>query len=121
MNEIKIKRIVNLLIVLQFVIFMQIFVSKSNAADEFSLTPSQKHFTSIVRGLPGIISVTWDSPISMWMKVSSRAVGSPASVDRAQKLAKTMADRGKSALRQPLCVHIYQTKSKELAKSCVFF
>ncbi|NIP38103.1 MAG: hypothetical protein GWO07_03690 [Candidatus Dadabacteria bacterium] len=121
MNEIKMKRNLTVLIAVQFIFCLHILADKAGAADEYSLTPAQKHFTSILRGLPGILSVSWESPVSLWIRTSSRAVGSPPNTEKAQNLAKTLAERGKTALRQPLCVHIYQKKSKELAKSCVFF
>lgn len=121
MNEIKIKQNLTVLIIVQFIFCFHILADKAGAADEFSLTASQKHFTSILRGLPGIMSVSWESPVSLWIRTSSQAVGSPPNIKKAQNLAKTLAERGKTAMRQPLCVHIYQTKSKELAKSCVFF
>ena len=121
MNEVKMKPYISVLVIVQLIFMLQLFVDKARAADEYSLTPAQKHFTSILRGLPGILSVTWETPISLWIKTSSRAVGSPPSIKKAQSLAKTLAERGKTALRQPLCVHIYQKRNKELAKSCVFF
>ena len=121
MKEVNIKTNTSFLVIVQLIFLLYAFADKANAADEYSLTPAQKHFTSILRGLPGILSVTWETPISLWIKTSSRAVGSPPNAVKAQSLAKTLAERGKTALRQPLCVHIYQIRNKELAKSCVFF
>jgi hypothetical protein len=112
---------ISVLVIVQLIFLLYVFAGKASAADEFSLTPAQKHFTSILRGLPGILSVNWETPISLWIRTSSRAVGSPPNIEKAQNLAKTLAERGKTALRQPLCVHIYQKRNKELAKSCVFF
>jgi len=112
---------INVLVIVHLIFLLYVFVDRVDAADEFSLTPAQKHFTSILRGLPGILSVNWETPISLWIKTSSRAVGSPPNIKIAQSLAKTLAERGKTALRQPLCVHIYQIRNNELAKSCVFF
>lgn len=117
----KIKSKLTVILLVQLVFSSFILAGKASAADEFSLTPAQKHFTSILRGLPGILSVNWESPVSLWIRTSSRAVGSPPNIEKANNLARTLAERAKTALRQPLCVHIYQTKSKELAKSCVFF
>jgi len=97
------------------------YPSTSHGAGEYSLTPAQKHFTSILRGLPGILNITWESPVSLWIKTSSKAIGSPPNKQKAEELSKILAERGRTALRQPLCVHIYQIKGKELAKSCVFF
>lgn len=104
-------------------IFIILSYSSANSysADDYSLTPAQKHFTSIISGLPGIVSVSWESPVSLWIKVSSRAVGSPPDPKKASDLARTLSDRGMTALRQPLCIHIYQNKKNELAKSCVYF
>jgi hypothetical protein len=87
---------------------------------EYSQTASQKHFTSIIMSLPGVISADWDSPISLWVKTSSKAVGSPPNPQKAKQLADILADRGRTALRQPFCVHIYQKKESELASSCVY-
>ena len=41
----------------------------------FPPTASQKHFTAIVNGLPGVVRAEWRSPVSLWVKVSSKAVG----------------------------------------------
>lgn len=120
MNTIKNKNWFTLLLVIVFLV-LSYKSGESYSADEYSLTPAQKHFTSILRSLPGITSVTWESPVSLWIKVSSRAVGSPPDPKRANDLARTLSDRGMTALRQPLCVHIYQNRSSELAKSCVYF
>ena len=87
---------------------------------EYDLTPPQKHFTAIIKSLPGVLSAEWDSPISLWVKASSKAVGSPANPQVAKQLADILAERGRTALRQPFCVHIYQKKDNELARSCVF-
>jgi hypothetical protein len=87
---------------------------------EYAKTASQKHFTSIIMSLPGVISADWDSPISLWVKTSSKAVGSPPNPQKAKQLADILADRGRTALRQPFCVHIYQKKESELASSCVY-
>ncbi len=92
----------------------------SSFSTEYGQTASQKHFTSIIMSLPGVISADWDSPISLWVKTSSKAVGSPADPQKAKQLADILADRGRTALRQPFCVHIYQKKESELASSCVY-
>ncbi len=87
---------------------------------EYELTPSQKHFTAIVKGLPGVTSAQWKSPISLWVQASSKAVGSPPNAKKAKQLADILADRGRTALRQPFCVHIYQGAANDLARSCVY-
>lgn len=87
---------------------------------EYGQTASQKHFTSIIMSLPGVMSAEWDSPISLWVKTSSKAVGSPPNPQVAKQLADILAERGRTALRQPFCVHIYQNKENELASSCVY-
>ena len=87
---------------------------------EYDLTASQKHFTAIIKSLPGVLSADWDSPISLWVKTSSKAVGSPPNPQVAKQLADILAERGRTAMRQPFCVHIYQKKDNELARSCVF-
>jgi hypothetical protein len=96
------------------------FYGLSSFGMEYSQTASQKHFTSIIMSLPGVISADWDSPISLWVKTSSKAVGSPPNPQKAKQLADILADRGRTALRQPFCVHIYQKKESELASSCVY-
>ena len=80
----------------------------------YPLTASQNHFTHIITQLKTFRSVEWESPISMWVQIPSSQSG------RAAELADTIEDRGRSALFQPFCVHIYATKGKELAKSCVY-
>lgn len=101
-------------------IFAAGFSTLSSFGMEYSQTASQKHFTSIIMSLPGVLSAEWDSPISLWVKTSSKAVGSPPSPQKAKQLADILADRGRTALRQPFCVHIYQNKESELASSCVY-
>ena len=101
-------------------IFATAFSTLSSFGKEYSQTASQKHFTSIIMSLPGVISAEWDSPISLWVKTSSKAVGSPPNPQKAKQLADILADRGRTALRQPFCVHIYQKKESELASSCVY-
>jgi len=120
MNKNRNKNLVTLLLAIIFLVMSYKSV-KSYSADEYSLTPAQIHFTSILKSLPGVTSVTWESPISLWIRVSSSAVGSPPDPAKASELARTLSDRGMTALRQPLCVHIYQNKNTELAKSCVYF
>ena len=96
------------------------FLFLDSYALEYDLTPSQKHFTAIIKSLPGVLSAEWDSPISLWVKASSKAVGSPTNPQVAKQLADILAERGRTALRQPFCVHIYQKKDNELARSCVY-
>jgi hypothetical protein len=101
-------------------IFATGFSTQRSFGTEYSQTASQKHFTSIIMSLPGVISAKWDSPISLWVKTSSKAVGSPPNSQKAKRLADILAERGRTALRQPFCVHIYQKKESELASSCVY-
>lgn len=89
-------------------------------ASEFELTASQKHFTSIVRGLPGIAGTEWRSPVSLYVKATSRAVGSPVNPALVKALADTLAERGRTAMGQPFCIHIYRGDDAELARSCVY-
>jgi len=106
-----------------FILIISIFIflfSLDVNAKEYELTPSQYHFTRIINGLPGVVSTTWESPISLYVKASSKAVGSPANPQKAKTLADILALRGRTALRQPFCVHIYQKKGQDLARSCVF-
>lgn len=93
------------------------YKSTSSAA-EYTLTPAQKHFTAIIKSLPGVVDLEWRSPISLWIQASSKAVGSPPSPEKAKNLADILAERGRTALRQPFCVHIYHQKGKELARTC---
>jgi hypothetical protein len=94
--------------------------SKYSILAEYELTPSQKHFTAIIKGLPGVMSAQWKSPISFWVQASPKAVGSPPNSDKAKQLADILAERGRTALRQPFCIHIYQGKANDLARSCVY-
>lgn len=80
----------------------------------YPLTASQNHFTHIISQLKTFRSVEWESPVSMWVQIPSSQSG------RAAELADTIEDRGRSALFQPFCVHIYATKGTELARSCVY-
>lgn len=107
----------NLIMCITFGVIM--FSHSSKAQDKFGLSASQKHFTAIIRTLPGVVYTEWRSPVSLYVKTNSRAVGSPPNVKIAQKLAETLAERGRTALRQPFCVHIYHKKNTRLARSCV--
>jgi len=90
-------------------------------ARDFPLTPAQKHFTAIVRGLPGVVRTEWRSPVSLYVSASAVAVGSPPDKRLAHTLAETLAERGRTALRQPFCVHIVGGRDgRALAKSCVY-
>lgn len=80
----------------------------------YPLTASQKHFTTIISQLRTFRSVEWESPVSMWVQIPSSQSG------RASELANTIEDRARGALMQPFCVHIYVTKGKTLARSCVY-
>ena len=87
----------------------------------FPLTPAQKHFTAIVRGLPGVVHTEWRTPVSLYVGASPAAVGSPPNKRLARTLAETLAERGRTALRQPFCVHIVKGRGgRTLAKSCVY-
>lgn len=108
----------------KFIIIAQLFLffvlaGSLRAEQYFPMTASQKHFTSIIGDLPGVMDAEWKTPISLWVKVSSRAVGSPPSADKANTLAGILADRGRTALYQPFCVHIHNN-GKELGSKCVY-
>lgn len=96
------------------------FSVNSYSNQYFPPTASQKHFTAIVNGLPGVVNAAWDTPVSLWVKVSSKAVGSPPNQKKADTLAGILADRGRTALFQPFCVHIYQKRSNVLGSKCVY-
>jgi hypothetical protein len=109
------------LIIIFSIVFIFGFIQKNPiAAEEYAPTAAQRHFTAIVEGLPGVISVEWKSPISLWVKASTKAVGSPPNVQVVKQLADTLAERGRTALRQPFCIHIYQGSADDLARSCVY-
>ena len=94
--------------------------SLSFAEEFFPPTASQEHFTHVVNGLPGVVNINWKSPVSMWVKVSSKAVGYPPSPDKASRLANILAERGRTALYQPFCVHIYVKSDDVIGRDCVF-
>lgn len=96
------------------------FSVNSYSNQYFPPTASQKHFTAIVNGLPGVVNAQWDTPVSLWVKVSSKAVGSPPNHNKADTLASILADRGRTALYQPFCVHIYQKRNQVLGSKCVY-
>ena len=108
------------LVTLTFSIILLSFSAAAHADQYFPPTPSQKHFTNIIGGLPGVVSTDWRSPVSLWVKVSSKAVGSPPNQEKANSLANILAERGRTALYQPFCVHIYMSNGKELSRDCVF-
>jgi len=103
-----------------FVSLIYFGFTQNSTGEEYGLTAGQKHFTAIVKGLPGVTGAEWKSPVSFWVKASSKAVGSPPKPQAAKQLADILVQRGRTALRQPFCVHIYQDGANELAKSCVF-
>jgi hypothetical protein len=107
-------------IIAVFFSFLTFSFSQSAAPEEYALTAAQKHFTAIIKGLPGVTAVEWRSPVSFWVKASSKAVGSPPKPQAAKQLADILVQRGRTALRQPFCVHIYQESANELAKSCMY-
>ena len=109
-------------VLLVFVFMFLLFIVGISAhADEYAPTAAQKHFTAIVKGLPGVVSTEWESPVSLWVKASSKAVGSPPKAQQAQQLSNMLAERGRTALMQPFCVYIYQTKDNPLARTCVYY
>ena len=108
-----------LFLISHLILFFSLTGSLS-AEQYFPLTASQKHFTSIIKQLPGVVTTDWKTPVSLWVKVSSKAVGSPPDSEKADSLARILADRGRTALYQPFCVHIYQRAEKELGSQCVY-
>jgi hypothetical protein len=108
------------MIAILFVSLIYFGVIQNSNAEEYGLTAAQKHFTAIIKGLPGVTGAEWRSPVSFWVKASSKAVGSPPKPQAAKQLADILVQRGRTALRQPFCVHIYQNSANELAKSCVY-
>lgn len=106
--------------VIPLVIFIFGLTQGTIPAEEYAPTAAQKHFTAIVKGLPGVVSAEWKSPISLWVRASEETVGSPPDLNKIKLLVDTLAERGRTALRQPFCVHIYQEAAADLAKSCVY-
>ncbi len=91
-----------------------LLTSDSLAKNYYPMTPSQKHFTAIIKQLRNFRTVEWVSPVSMWVQI-------PASQkSRAPELANTIEDRARDAMKQPVCVHIYVKKGQSLARSCVY-
>ncbi len=102
-------------LMLSVAMVISLFTLSSHALSSYyPLTASQKHFTTIIAQLKTFRSVEWESPVSMWVQIPSSQSG------RASELANTIEDRARGALMQPFCVHIFATKGKELAKSCVY-
>lgn len=96
-------------------LFFSVFSMSSHALSSyFPLTPSQNHFTHIISQLKTFRTVEWESPVSMWVQISS------SQKSRAQELADTIQDRARGALMQPFCVHMYVTAGQSLARSCVY-
>ncbi len=93
---------------------LSLFATESFAKNYYPLTPSQKHFTAIIKQLRTFRSVQWESPVSMWVQIPS------SQKSRAAELANAIEDRARDALRQPFCVHIYVKKGTSLARSCVY-
>ena len=92
-----------------------LFTPESKALSSYyQPTASQHHFTAIIDQLKTFRSVTWESPVSMWVQIPASQQG------RAAELADTIEDRARGALMQPFCVHIYVTKDQTLARSCVY-
>lgn len=95
--------------------FLTLFTMNSHALSQYyPLTASQNHFTHIIAQLKTFRKVDWESPISMWVQVPS------SQQSRAAELAETIMDRGRDALMQPFCVHIYVKPGQSLARACVF-
>ena len=93
---------------------LSLFAADSFAKNYYPMTPSQKHFTAIIKQLRNFRTVQWVSPVSMWVQI-------PASQkSRAHELANTIEDRARDAMKQPVCVHIYVKKGQSLARSCVY-
>ena len=100
---------------LSVAIFLSVFTVSSHALSTYyPLTASQNHFTHIIEQLKTFRKVEWESPISMWVQIPS------SQQSRASELAETIMDRGRDALMQPFCVHIYVKSGQSLARSCVF-
>ncbi len=106
--------------VIPLVVFVFGLTQGTILAEEYAPTAAQRHFTAIVKGLPGVVSAEWKSPISLWVRASEKTVGSPPDLNKIKLLVDTLAERGRTALRQPLCVHIYHEVAADLAKSCVY-
>ncbi len=93
---------------------LSLFTTDSFAKNYYPLTPSQKHFTAIIKQLRTFRSVQWESPVSMWVQIPS------SQKSRAAELANAIEDRARDALKQPFCVHIYVKKGTSLSRSCVY-
>ncbi|MGH7885921.1 MAG: hypothetical protein ACRENO_09530 [Thermodesulfobacteriota bacterium] len=106
--------------IMSFLLIFSFFSLNSKASEYFPMTPSQKHFTAIVQGLPGVVSAEWKTPVSLWVKVNNKAIGSDGNTEKAATLADILAERGRTAMFQPYCVHIYQTPDKVLGRDCVY-
>ena len=107
----------------KLVAVLAIFLSltfNSFAVNYFPLTPSQKHFTAIVKGLPGVVSAEWKTPVSLYVKVNKKAIVTNGNVEKAKTLAGILAERGRTAMFQPYCVHIFQKQGKVLGRDCVY-
>jgi hypothetical protein len=113
LKEVRMKFITSLTLTAAF--FFSAFTLSSHALSSyFPLTPSQDHFTHIISQLKTFRTVEWQSPVSMWVQISS------SQKSRAAELANTIEDRARGALMQPFCVHIYVTEGQSLARSCVY-
>ena len=100
--------------VLIIALSLSLFATESFAKNYYPLTPSQKHFTAIIKQLRNFRSVQWVSPVSMWVQIPS------SQKSRAHELANTIEDRARDAMKQPVCVHIFVKKGTSLARSCVY-
>ncbi len=111
---------------MRLVLFLVLFIAmfsfsgQGSRALDFELTPSQKHFTAIVKGLPGVLRAEWKSPVTLLVRISSKALGYPPDPAIAKELADVLADRGRTAMRQPFCIHIMDGKNRRLARSCAY-
>jgi hypothetical protein len=113
LKEVRMRFIASL--TLSAAMFLTVFTMNSHALSQyFPLTASQAHFTHIIEQLKTFRTVEWQSPVSMWVQVSS------SQKSRAAELADTIEARARGALMQPFCVHIYVKEGESLARSCVF-
>ena len=99
------------------VLFFSLF--QISRAQEYGLTAGQKHFSSVLMETKKAKSVEWRTPISLFLEFSEESLA-PNPAEVAASLADSLAERGKYATRQPLCIHIISDKLGELARACRF-
>ncbi len=102
-------------------LFLALFFSpfQISRAQEYGLTPGQKHFSSILMETKKARRVEWRTPVSLFLEFSEQSLA-PNPAEVAASLADSLAERGKYATRQPLCVHIISGRLGELARACRF-